>query len=46
MSEAILILCLMTIFPLILTAGIFLLSFHFIKKFEADLDENQNFDIY
>jgi hypothetical protein len=46
MSEAILILCLMTIFPLILTVGIFAIGLWVVKCLEDDSDKNQNSDIY
>ena len=40
MSETIIILCLMTIFPLILTAGIFAISLYIVKKLEEDFNKN------
>jgi hypothetical protein len=36
----------MTIFPLILTAGIFAISLWFVRCVEEDSDKNQNSDIY
>lgn len=40
MSETIIILCLMTIFPLVLTTGIFGISLYIVKKLEEDFNKN------